>query len=329
MRNYFASLFAATGVGWNRWWYTKADPFNLCVLRIAVGLIALYLHVTYTWDLAYFLPTGGLLPFELTEQLATDGVLNPARLSYLSYLFTPTELYIAHTAGGVILLMFTVGWCTRVTSWLALWVTLSYVHRAPFATSEVEPILSMLQFYLCLGPCGRFLSVDNWRRRRRAAVAAQQRADVPDETVSANIAIRLIQVHTALACLMMGLGKLAGPGSLQDVIVWRDLWGTGEATWIMIARPLSPMVDLKWLEKSPYLLQAWSHAILLFEMLFGLLVWNRWLRPLMLGLAVVHWGLLSLISGVPMLSVLMIVANIAFVAPAALRHLIPSQDRDG
>lgn len=326
MRDYFASLFEATGAAWNRWWFVRADAINLSFLRIAVGLVALYLHLTYTWELAYFLQTGGLLPFELTEQLGTDGPLNPARFSYLSYLFAPTELYLAHAVGGVILLLFTAGCYTRVTSWLALWVTLSYVHRAPFATSEIEPILSMLQFYLCLGPSGDFLSVDHWRRNSQTS---KHLANVPDGTISANIATRLIQVHTALACLMMGLGKLHGPGSLQEVMDWRDIWGTGEATWIMIARPYSPMVNLRWLEGTPYLLQAWSHAILLFELLFGLLVWNRWLRPLMLGLAAVHWTLLSLVSGVPVLSVLMIVANIAFVPPGKLRRLVGPQGAEG
>ena len=324
MAEYFKSLFETTGAAWNRIWFSPADALPLGVLRIATGLVALYLHVTYTWDIAYFMQTGGLLPVELNQQLFDEGLFSPAQLSYLSYLYTPRELYVAHALGGAVLLLFTVGWYSRVTAPLALVVTLSYVHRAAVATSEVEPILTMLQFYLCLGPCGKHLSLDSWLDGRKRPPGSFAVDTAPSRFLSANIAVRLIQLHAALACLMMGLAKLAGPGGLEDVVAWRDAWGTGDAVWIMCARPLSPMVDLTWLREAPYLLQAWTHAIVVFEVLFGVLVWNRTLRPLMLGWAVVHWGLLALISGVAVLSVLMLIANVAFVAPDFLRGLLRS-----
>ncbi|NIL99317.1 MAG: hypothetical protein GTO53_14595 [Planctomycetales bacterium] len=322
MRDYFTKLLETTGTAWNRFWFTPAEALPLAVIRIATGLVALYLHATYSWDIVYFLQTGGLLPVALNEQLFDEGLLNPARLSYLSYLYTPSELYVAHALGAGVLFLFTIGWYSRITAPLALVVSLSYVHRAAVATSEVEPILTMLQFYLCLGPCGKTWSVDSWLERRKRLRGVLIEPPLPTRFLSANVALRLIQVHTALACLMMGLAKLAGPGGLEDVVAWRDAWGTGDAVWIMSARPLSPMVDLTWLRDAPYVLQAWTHAIVVFEILFAVLVWNRTLRPLMLGWAVVHWGLLALISGVPVLSVLMVIANVAFLESVFLRSLL-------
>ncbi|NIP87038.1 MAG: hypothetical protein GTO03_16325, partial [Planctomycetales bacterium] len=170
-------------------------------------------------------------------------------------------------------------------------------------------------------PCGKHWSLDSWLAARRRPSGSPTVATAPPRYLSANIALRLLQVHAALACGMMGLAKLAGPGGLEDVVAWRDVWGTGDAVWIMCARPLSPWADLTWLRDAPYLLQAWTHEIVLFEILFALLVWNRPLRPLMLGWGVVHWGLLALISGMAVLSALMVIASLAFVDADGLRWL--------
>jgi hypothetical protein len=310
-------LIQRVGDGWNRFWYTPADPFPLAIIRIATGLVAIYVHAIYTFDIVHYFATGGLLPVALVDQLYTEGV-NPVRLSYLAHLRTPAELYVAHALGAVVLVLFTIGLFSRITSILALIITLSYIHRGPMVTCEVEPILTMLQFYLCLGPCGACLSVDRWLARRREK-GPRANSSVVNPSVSANVAIRLVQVHTTVIYLMMGLAKVSGPGGLEDVELWMDPWGTGQAVWILIARPISPMVDLTWLHAAPYLVQAWSHAIVLFELLFGVLVWNRTLRPLLLGVAVVMWGALALVSGVAVLSVLMLTANLSFFSATSLR----------
>ncbi|MBX7103378.1 MAG: hypothetical protein K1X57_04825 [Gemmataceae bacterium] len=45
--------------GWSWFWFTPADPTPLCFMRIVVGLLTLYVHVAYTFDLeAFFGPKG-------------------------------------------------------------------------------------------------------------------------------------------------------------------------------------------------------------------------------------------------------------------------------
>ena len=332
IRGYFSRLLTGVGDGWNRFWFNPSDALPLAFTRIATGLAALYIHLTYTFDAAYFFKRGGLLPFSLTEQYQPiDAAFNPASLSYLSYLHTPTELQVAHALGAIILVLFTIGLFSRVTSILALIVTLSYIHRAPLATSEVEPILAMLQFYLCLGPCGARLSVDHFRALRTAAVNPTELEKLKTQKLfSTTIATRLIQVHTCLAVLMMGMAKLSGPSMLVGVDEWYDPWGAGEAVWWLIARPQSRMIEqLTYLRDWPYLVQAWTHAIVLFELTFPILIWNRLARPLMLGIAVVVWSSLALISGVAMMSVLLIAASFSFYAPTLLQHWVAKTQRTG
>jgi len=327
VREYFGTFVDRFGRGWNRFWYTPSDPYALGLLRLTTGLVLLYLHATFTCDLVRFFGPHGLLSGDVVVDLGTQGAISARYLSHLFYLQTPAELYTAHALAGVVLLLFTVGFRSRITTVLALLVTLTYIHRGPMLTSQIEPIVAMLLLYLCVGPSGASFSVDRWllrRKARRDPAAAEKLAESPRST-SATISIRLIQVHLTVVYLMMGLAKIAGPPTISGLGVdgeWFNPWGSGEAVWWLMARPESRMVDLTWMAMVPvllYVIHAWSHAIVLLEIGFALFIWNRLARPLMLGLAGIHWTLFALISGVPVLSAVMLAANLAFFSPEFLR----------
>ena len=40
--------------GWDRFWFTPADPATLAAVRICTGLVLLYTHLTCTFDLLSF-----------------------------------------------------------------------------------------------------------------------------------------------------------------------------------------------------------------------------------------------------------------------------------
>ena len=50
-RNYFDALRASVGSGWNRFWFTPADPAVVCGLRVFVGLAAIYYLISQAADL--------------------------------------------------------------------------------------------------------------------------------------------------------------------------------------------------------------------------------------------------------------------------------------
>ena len=313
VNDYFKRLTEGFGSGWNRFWFQPSDPLPLCLIRIITGLFALFFVFSYTSDLTYFFAGGGLLPFELTEQYPPyNAVYNPANLSYLSHLDSPLQLQIAHWVGIGILCLFTIGCFSRVTAVLGLVVTLSYIQRAPLLTSEFEPLLAALQFYLCLGPCGARLSVDRYLAERKGPSNLEEK-----KYFSATLATRLIQVHLCIIVGMMGLAKISGPGEIVGAQEWYDPWGTGEAVWWMISRPQSRLFEgLPFLREHPYLVAAWTHLIVLGELLFPILIWNRLARPLVLVLGAVIWGSLMLISGIAPFYALIIVASLSFMAPS-------------
>ena len=56
-----------------------------------------------------------------------------------------------------------------------------------------------------------------------------------------------------------------------------------------------------------------------FELGFAILIWIRLARPLLLGIAVVMWLTLALLTGQVAFSLMMLVANLSFCSPDWLR----------
>jgi hypothetical protein len=110
---------------------------------------------------------------------------------------------------------------------------------------------------------------------------------------------------------MMAIGKLAG-----------EVWWNGQGMWWMIARPEMRLVDWTSLAAYPKIVAVWTHAQVAFELGFAILVWNRAARPGLLALAVVAWLLLAPVTGLVTFSLMMLVANLAFVSPAWIRSLL-------
>ena len=123
---------------------------------------------------------------------------------------------------------------------------------------------------------------------------------------------RLIQIHVSLIYFLMAMAKLKSP-----------VWWMGTAVWGLLAKPESRLIYVPWLANpeppAVYVLNAWTLAIVIFELCFAFLIWNRLARPLLLGLALPIWIGTALLTGMTSWVLMMLVANLAFVSPAALR----------
>jgi hypothetical protein len=313
IKDYFAELADGVGGAWNRFWFRAVDPFSTSVLRIASGLMALLYLCSFNGELTRWFGPQGLLPSNNVRQLtgaassASEGAGTVFRFSYFYWLEQPVELWIAHVAGLLVVVLFTAGAFTRITSILSVVVIAAYVHRAPMIAGHLEPVLIMVMFYLCIAPSGACLSIDRWRAARREDHDPLQQAA---PSVAANIAVRLIQVHLAGFYIIMALSKLAG-----------FTWWTGESMWWLIAHSESRLVDLTSLHEYLHVVNAWTHAVVLFELVFPVLIWNRLARPLLLAVSVVMWGTLALVTGLLAFCAMMVIAGLAFVPPAGLRAI--------
>lgn len=298
-RGYWQELVETIGEGWNRFWFTPADPLPLSLLRIGVGLLAAAYFFSYTGDLLLWFGPDGLLPMENVEPLVRTGPDAPLhRFSVFYGLESPSAMYAAHWTFVVLALLFASGLLTRVTGALAALGVLSYVHRVPILSSPLEPVLSMLLIYLVIGPAGRYFSLDRWIFKRDPKLT-----DSVERSLTANLSLRLIQVHFAAIVLAMALAKLNSYA-----------WWEGEAVWNLLAQTISRPIDgLARLRPYTFLINAWTHAIVYFELLFPVLIWSRLARPLLLGIGIALWLSISLLTGMAMFPAGMILAGLAYI----------------
>jgi hypothetical protein len=302
----FSALAEDFGERWNRFWFTPADPLPAAVLRIAVGVIAIAHFLDLAGGLQTWYARDGLLPPTAVQQLleltSGDAEYHP---SYLKH-FAGTELVAAGAIAIALAICFTLGLLTRITGLLTLVAMLAYVHRVPQIAGHLEPVLSFLLLYLCIAPSGACLSIDS--RLFGAAGNGPLRLLIGrcEPSRTANLGLRLIQIHLAMFYAMMGLTKLYG-----------DAWWDGEAIWLLMAQTESRPLDLTGLRRAgqfgEYVLNFWTHAFVYFELAFPVLIWTRVGRPLLLGLSVVIWLSLIVVTGQLLFGLLMLAAGVAFI----------------
>ncbi len=313
MLRYLNQLVEEVGGSWNRFWYTPADSGPLSVLRFLTGLVTLCSVLTIGTELDRLMSADSVVSVETLTMLGTSldsrqRELPPVRISLFDYFNRGSALAAAHWACVGVILAYTLGLFTRVTGVLSLIALLSYIHRLyPVMIWVPDRILAFLLFYLCLGSSGMYMSIDAWLRKRKAP----EPAGTLHPSWGTNVVIRLIQLHVVLVYAMMFIGKLAVEPS----------WMNGQAVWWLAVTPGGPIVDFAWLNGHHFLVGAWTHALLAFEVVYIVLIWNRTLRPLVIVLSFLYWGSIVLLTGLAGFAAIMLAANIAFCPSSELQAL--------
>jgi predicted DCC family thiol-disulfide oxidoreductase YuxK len=326
LRSYLAELGWAARAGWNAFFFTAADPTALGVIRVATGLLAFWSLFVFGLDLHdYFGSAGWAEPSAIQ--------VSQRALTWSFWFLVPDAwLRVAWLVCLGILALFTLGWFSRATAVLSWAIVVSTVRRVPIALYGFDQVISPLTLYLAVtGASGQAVSLDRFLRRwrqARSAAAAPPRAEglgrrvaadepaVPPPTLSANLALRLIQLHLVVIYAMAGLGKLQGPSWWNGLA----LWGTMTAGEFVVL-DFTPMAD--W----PLLINALTHASLALELLYPVLIWIRILRPMVLMfMLLLHLGIAVVSPGLAEFSLAMIAANLAFVSGSWLRGLVTAPD---
>jgi hypothetical protein len=313
---YLRGLFRSALTGWDRFFFTPADPTPLGLVRLAVGALLF-------WDLA-------VLGLDLRDYLGSDGWIGPEAVRhYLAqnapwawsfWLWVPDRwLPAVWAACLVVTALFAAGLASRVTAPLAWAIAVSTVRRAPVALFGFDHMVATWALYLAaFGASGQAVSLDRaiarWRAARRAGrggpIAGESSA-VPVPTVTANLSLRMIQLHLALIYGSAGLAKLMGPE-----------WWNGTAMEMIMLTPEFRRFDLAWLAAYPTALALATYGGLAVEVGYPALIWSPRLRPLLLvSVALLHLGI-DLFLGLTEFGLAMITANLAFASGPWLRGLV-------
>lgn len=288
--------------GWNRFWFEPADPATLGAIRICAGAMLFYTHLVWGLELTTFFGPHGWLAPEAVGLLQSGSYA----WSYLWWVDSPAALWTLHVAALVVFAMLTVGLFTRVVSILAFIAAVAYVGRATGALFGLDQINVMLAMYLAVGPAGDAFSVDRWLKARGAS------APLPvTPRWSANLAIRLIQIHMCVIYLFAGTAKLTGPA-----------WWNGTAMWMAFGNMEYQSLDMTWMADWPRAMNLMAHITIYWEIFYCALIWPRHTRPIMLLLAVpLHLGI-AVCLGMITFGLIMLVGNAAFVPPELVRSMV-------
>lgn len=306
---YFRDLYRATIAGWNRFWFTPTDVATLALIRILAGAMLLYTHAVWTIGLDDFFGANSWISPEAARGLQPN---DNFVWSYFWLIHSRGALWAAHIAALAVFAMLTLGLFTRIVSVLAFLITVAYVNRIPSAQFGLDQINVMLSMYLMIGPSGAAYSLDRlWARSREGRGVAA----LAPPSVSANLAIRLMQVHMCVIYFFAGVAKQQG-----------ETWWVGDALWGAIANLEYQSLDVTWLANWPMVLAILTHITVYWEMSFCVLVWPRLTRPLVLALAVpLHLGI-AFCMGMVTFGLIMLVGCLSFVPPALVRRLIERRD---
>jgi hypothetical protein len=260
------------------------------------------------------------LKWGMPSEMAYDhGYINWSIWYHVS---NPRAMAVVHGLVLLSLFCFAIGFCTPVTSVLSWLGIASYLHRSPTTLFGMDTMMNLLVLYLVVGQSGAALSVDRlfiryWRASRAIRLKKQPVDDVPPR-VSANLALRLIQINLCCIYLVSGISKLQG-----------GAWWRLNAVWGTLANPeFSPLYFppfyalLSWLCRHRLLWEAAISSASLFTLVleigFPFLVWRPRCRPVMICMAVMlHAGIACFMS-LNTFSLMMVFMVLSFVDPQAI-----------
>lgn len=261
----------------------------------------------------------------------------------------PTAMAIIHGLIVFVVFLFAIGFCTRITSALTWMMSLWYIHRNTVIVFGVDTMMVILLMYLTIGPSGAAYSVDRliarWWSKNKATVingwralwrmpplAADQIQPAefsahPQASITANFAIRLLQIHVCVIYMMAGLSKLQGTA-----------WWNGTAVWGTLANfEFAPMQFpiYNWVLRQVGQTQ-WSLELfitgaglftLVFEIAYAFLIWRPSTRWLLLSGAILLHGFIGMFMGLKTFSLMMLVMNMGFVKSDEVRSVMASLRR--
>jgi hypothetical protein len=262
---------------WLDFWFAPVDAVPLAAVRIGAGLLGLMLTWSYGSDLVVWFGPAGMIPPD-----AVDGWRLRVGVSPLDAIGSAAGLQIFFAGLVAAFVAVAIGLASRIACVVAAILWAALLNRGPMIVGPADDCLAVLLWCLAVGPCGTAWSIDRLLRDRRGLPPL---ADSPWASTS----LGLIRVHAAAITIGMILAQLKG-----------DVWWNGTAAWWLAIARDAPTIDLTDLYRhSEYLMNAITHGIVAFEVVFATGLWFAASRQIVSRLGLVAWPLLGLLAGEP------------------------------
>lgn len=278
------------------WFFAEIDIRQYALLRIGIGtLILIYLYQLMPLASLHFSSDGWLGNSPLSNGEGTKSWS-------LLFLFTSASqtqifwLLAMMFAGG-----FLIGLHTRTCGWITWIALVSIWHRNPLLLDGDDAILRMTLLYLIFAPCGNAFAID--------AIGKKPVDKFPIWP------LRMIQLQLAIVYFVSGWVKFQSQQWLDGSILQVILMHPQYSRW-----NFSLWVEQYWFTT----ILAWlSHIIRWWEILFPVLLWQRYTRCLCIVIGILfHLGLLVFMH-LRWFPIIMLILYIALLPNTWFRKNIP------
>lgn len=285
-----ATLASRWTAGWNRCFFSEEAPFGLALVRILLPWV-LVIDGLFRWP-------------HVRELYSTDGAPAPLALNfgYPGFLpeFSGPVAVALHTAMLFFLVTASLGWCTRLSlvGGTLLYFYFGYLDVVSTLT-KYTCIATHLLLLLSLSSCGEVWSVDAWLRRSRS-LRLGLRLSPPRAAIWPQ---RLIQVLLAMVYFGAAITKLHTPSffSGDQLMYWMITYINNE----------HPVGDL--LAQFPVVLVLCCYTTLIWELVFSVVVWQKWGRVPTLVIGAGFHVMTALTLGLYIFPMVMIVSYAGFL----------------
>jgi hypothetical protein len=253
---------------WRRFFFEPRSVSAAALIRVGWGLLITAWALTLLPDIDPFLTEGAMR----YDRPLPDWSWNP--LDWIGWDQAPLLACLLLVVAGILT---TLGLWTHVSVAVAMLCLVSLQRTNPTILNSGDLLIRLVGIGVLLSPAGRVLSLDELRRRRRAGTWG---GDQPARR--APFGLRLLQLLVASGYLLSAVAKLQG-----------NRWADGTAVGIALRiEDLQRVTPPEWLFAHREVVSALTWGTLALEIAFLFLVWNRRLRPWVLGAGVAfHLGI--------------------------------------
>lgn len=279
--------------GWNRFFFEPTSAAPAALVRMGWGVLAAVWGLSLLADIDPFLMEGAMR----YDRPLPPGMWNP--LDWIGWAHAPYLVCGVLVVSGA---MCAVGAWTRTSTLVALLCLVALQRTNTTLLNSGDLLVRLVGLGVLLSPAGLAFSVDA-ARRHRAGTPAPMRAPW---------AMRLLQLWIAVGYLLSAWAKVQG-----------DTWNRGTAVgYALRIEDLHRFTPPEWLFASAEVLNLLTWGTLALEASFLFLVWNRWLRPWVIGAGVLfHLGIDAFLD-VGFFSWAVFVGYLAFVPPGRAEQVL-------
>jgi hypothetical protein len=304
---------------WASFWFTPVDAVVLHGIRVLAGVLFLAWLLPFAGQQEALFGLAGWFDARAYQEAARlpDGLPGSASWSLL-YLCgnSAAALQAVYWLSVVVLVLFTLGLWTRVASVLTWLVVMSFTAN-PATRYGADALLGVLAFYLMVG----YVLLGQWDAppsQLSRLVGARgtwlfgRRGAPPSR--AANLALRLLQVHFAIALCVSGMHKLQFGDWWAGVAFWYPLHPPMATTFADVRSHANHAVAYL------FVLSLAQYTALAWQVTFPLFAWRRggWRSVLLLGALVGAAGSMLLYRQ-PLFGPLLVVGCLSYLTPAEWR----------